>query len=84
MADVKEVVDTVVVPKGCTTHEHHTLVERASVVQSLANLRTFPWVSALETKGELSLHGAWFDVALGELHVFDESKGEWALVQSDQ
>jgi carbonic anhydrase len=33
-----------------------------------ANLRTFPWVQACESRGELTLHGAWFDIASGELH----------------
>jgi len=36
-----------------------------------------PWISALETKGELSLHGVWFDIALGELHVIDPTSGAW-------
>lgn len=77
MADVHTVVEAVPCPAGCSEHEHHKMIERASVVQSLENLRSFPWISALETRGELSLHGVWFDVALGELHVFDRQRGEW-------
>lgn len=82
MADVKEVVDTVPVPAGCSEHEHCTLVERASIVQSLANLRSFPWVNALEIKGELTIHGVWFDVALGELHCWDEASGNWVRTET--
>jgi carbonic anhydrase len=44
-------------------------VERRSVEQSLANLRTFPWIAEREASGAVSLTGAWFDIALGELHV---------------
>jgi carbonic anhydrase len=77
MADIQEVVNTVSCPEGCSELDHRKLIERASVVHSLENLRTFPWISALETKGELSLHGVWFDVALGELHVFDEVTRDW-------
>lgn len=80
MADVKDVVEAVPKPDGCSAHEHHRLVERASVVHSLKNLRSFPWISALETRGELSLHGVWFDVALGELHRWDETTKEWVAV----
>jgi carbonic anhydrase len=83
IADVREVVDTVPCPQGCSELDHHKLIERASVVHSLANLRTFPWISALETKGELSLHAVWFDVALGELHVFDEASAAWVPAQSN-
>lgn len=82
MADVAEVVEQVPCPPGCNELDHHKLVERASTVHSLENLRTFPWISALEARGELSLHAVWFDVALGELHVFEESSGQW--VPADQ
>lgn len=81
MADVKDVVDTVQVPHDCSTHEHHTLVERASIVHSLANIRTFPWIARLEDTGEIQVIGAWFDVALGELHVYNEATSTWELVQ---
>jgi carbonic anhydrase len=43
-------------------------LEHRSVEQSIANLRTFPWICTRETAGSLSLTGAWFDIALGELH----------------
>ena len=45
-----------------------TALEHRSVEQSIGHLRTFPWIRAREQAGELALHGAWFDIALGELH----------------
>ncbi len=80
MADVRDVVDAVPIPANTTPHDHCKLVERASIVQSLKNLRSFPWISALETRGELGLHGVWFDVALGELHRWDETINQWVVV----
>ncbi len=80
MADVQDVIKEVPCPEGCNEREHMTLVERASVVHSIENLRTFPWINALEVKGELSLHGAWFDIALGELHVYDEDIKAWQII----
>jgi len=59
-------------------------LEHLSIVHSLANLRTFPCVKALEGLGRIRLHGVWFDIALGELHVLDEATGDWArLATSD-
>ena len=55
-------------------------VERASVEHSLANLRTFPWLRALLGKRELSIHGAWFDISLGELHSFDDDAARWSVI----
>jgi carbonic anhydrase len=79
MSDVEDVVHAV-------RHDHHdettlcTAVERASVEHSLANLRTFPWLRMRENKGELGMHGAWFDIGLGELHIYDEAAHAWNLV----
>lgn len=42
-------------------------LELRSIEQSLVNLRTFPWIRSREASGSLSLHGAWFDIGLGEL-----------------
>lgn len=77
MSEVKEVVDTIDVPHACSDHERHTIVERASVVQSLKNLEGFPWVARLVEAAELNVIGAWFDIALGELYVYDKVAGEW-------
>lgn len=44
-------------------------MELLSVEQSISNLRTFPWIRSRQRAGALRLHGAWFDISLGELHV---------------
>jgi carbonic anhydrase len=81
MADVKDVAATVDVPHDCTEHEHHRLVERASIAHSLENLRSFPWVARLVASGELAIIGAWFDVALGELYIYDEASRDWVKAE---
>lgn len=55
-------------------------MEHAGVRLSLRNLRTFPWVREREADGRLKLHGAYFAIADGILHVLDEAKGEFAPV----
>lgn len=52
-------------------------LEREGVKVSLANLRTFPCVQALEGKGRLSLHGAHFDILTGRLEVLNQGTGEY-------
>ena len=81
MSDVKDVAEAVRdAHEGKHDHSLQTAVEHASVEHSLANLHTFPWIRMREKKGELSVHGAWFDISLGELHVYDEEAHAWALV----
>lgn len=58
-------------------------LEHLSIVNSIENLRTFPCVTGLEAAGRLTLHGIWFDIALGELHVLDEATGDWSRLDPD-
>ncbi len=55
----------------------------ASIVQGLANLQTYPWVKAREEAGDLTLHGAYFGVADGQMSVLDRKLGTFAPVASE-
>ena len=61
-----------------TDDERQTALERASIRRSIANLRTFPFVSTLEERDRLSLHGAWFDIAEGALWTMDPASGAFS------
>lgn len=80
MRAIKDVARAVPHTHGCTPEEHERHIERASVEHSLANLRTFPWIRMKENRKELSLHGAWFDISMGELHAYDEDAAAWTSV----
>ena len=58
--------------------ERQAALERAAVRHSVANLRTFPFVADMENRRRLALHGAWFDIAEGELWTLNEATGEFA------
>nr|HRJ12189.1 carbonic anhydrase [Alphaproteobacteria bacterium] len=66
-----EVRNDVNVPEALKAKE----LEHRAVQLSLQNLLSFPWVRSAHDAGELSLHGAWFDVSEGELHILN-SKDE--------
>jgi carbonic anhydrase len=53
-------------------------LELESVRVSLANLRTFPCIPVRETAGKLRLHGAYFAIADGMLHLLDEQTGRFS------
>jgi carbonic anhydrase len=50
-------------------------MELEGVKVSLGNLRSFPWVKEREEQGRLTLHGAYFSIADGALHLLDEASG---------
>ncbi len=77
MSPLRQAAEEIAGRKGLSDAERQTALERASIGRSLANLRTFPWISALEGRGRISLHGAWFDIADGELWVMDPAGEEF-------
>ena len=52
-------------------------LEWEAVKVSIANLRSFPCIPVREKAGKLKIHGAYFAVADGLLHVLDEESGNF-------
>ncbi|MFD1253955.1 MULTISPECIES: carbonic anhydrase [Devosia] len=65
--------DQVVANSLMTATERQTAMERISIRNSIGNLRSFPYVAALEAEGKIALHGAWFDISAGELWIMDQN-----------
>lgn len=63
---------------GIHGKEAERAMELAAVKVSLANLRTFPCIRQKEASGTLTLHGAFFAITDGVLHILDENSGEFA------
>lgn len=60
---------------GTQSREAERAMEHAAVQVSLKNLRSFPCVRQKERTGELKLHGTFFAISEGVLHVLDETTG---------
>ena len=56
-------------------------MEKASIVNTLDNLMTFPRLRKLIERGAVTLHGAYFGVATGELSVLDRTTGAFVPVR---
>ena len=77
MKQLGPVASSVVAGGSLSDTERQTALERASIRRSIGNLRTFPCVSVLEGRNRLGLHGAWFDIADGDLWTMDPADGEF-------
>jgi carbonic anhydrase len=75
VADLKTLDEQTPASTTGGAEERQRLIEHLSVQQSLEHLRTFPWIAERVRAGTLALHGAWFDISLGELHAL--SGNEW-------
>jgi carbonic anhydrase len=56
-------------------HDAERALEREAVKVSIANLRSFPFVTEAEAAGRLRLRGAWFGIREGQLQLLDETSG---------
>ncbi len=54
--------------------EQLRLLEQRSIVQSLKNLDSFPFVVERVAAGTLFIHGWWFDIHSGDLLAYDPAK----------
>ncbi len=57
--------------------EMQSALEHEGIKVSIANLRTFPCIQILENKSKIELHGAYFDIATGNLEVLNQQNGEF-------
>jgi carbonic anhydrase len=70
-------------PRGSLSRaEYLERLEKASVANTLDNLMTFPRLRKLIERGAVTLHGAYFGVAAGELSVLDRATGEFYPVKA--
>ncbi|KKC25117.1 carbonic anhydrase [Sphingomonas sp. SRS2] len=76
MSLLDEARERVVAAHGTGPEAVHAL-ELEAVRVSIANLRTFPCIPIRENAGKLRIHGAYFGVADGVLHILDEGDGNF-------
>jgi len=62
-------------PRGpLSLDAYQALLEHANIENSLNNLMTFPRLARMIERGEVSIHGAYFGVASGELYVLENGR----------
>jgi carbonic anhydrase len=69
-----------IAPREEAPGSYLTRLEQASLVRSMINLLTFPYVRTACERDELALHGAYFNVASGELEVLAPESGRFVSV----
>lgn len=75
-----EVRDPVAAEHGTEGREAERAMEYAAVRQSIANLKTFPFITDKLASGELELRGAHFAIADGVLYTMDDETGGFEAV----
>ncbi len=62
---------------NATPERQCSACEEASILVSLENLLTFPWIRSRVEQGSLVLHGWYFDIDTGELVAYDPAQGSF-------
>ena len=82
MSQIDESADAISKEYG-TGEEGQRVLEEASIRQSMANLRTFPFVAEREKNGTLVILGCHFSIRDGELWLLDEAEDSFRPVSTD-
>ena len=64
--------------------EFAAAAEQRSVLKSLANLRSYAWILERVERGDLALHGWWFDINTGHLWTADAETGAFRPAPDDR
>ena len=54
--------------------------EKEAILVSLKNLMTFPWVRERVNRGQLSLHGWYYNIGTGQLRCYNQLTGEFEIL----
>ena len=54
--------------------------EKEAILVSLKNLMTFPWLKDRVSKGQLSLHGWYYNIGTGQLRYYNQLSGEFEIL----
>ncbi|MDI1432906.1 carbonic anhydrase [Polyangium sorediatum] len=55
-------------------------LSQANVLQQLEHIASYANVRKLVDEGAITLHGWWFDVGTGDVHVYDKDRGGYILL----
>ena len=82
MSQIDESAEAIAQEHG-TGEEGQRVLEETSIRQSMANLRTFPFVAEREKNGTLVILGCHFSIRDGELWLLDEAEDSFRPVSTD-
>lgn len=54
--------------------------EKGAILVSLKNLMTFPWVKERVARGQLSLHGWYYNIGTGQLRYYNQLSGDFEVL----
>lgn len=75
--------DTIQAMPDSTVEEQSCRCGRAALAVSVRNLHSYPWVKAAVERGELNLHGWYFNLASVDLEQLDPATGEYHCLAED-
>ena len=82
MSQIEEPANQIAQSRG-TGPEAARELEEVAIRQSLANLRSFPFVKEREDAGEVVLLGCHFSISEGQLYLLDEAEDSFRPVATD-
>lgn len=72
--------DKVMTEHGSRSFEDKVILcEQYTLINSLRNVHSFPWIEERIKQGKLSVHAWYFDLATGLIHMYDPQQHAWII-----
>lgn len=62
----------------------HNQVSQANVLQQMENILSYPFVKERVKKGELRVHGWWFDIAQADVYCYEQDQNKFVLIDEKE
>ncbi len=75
---VKEVINAFY--PGLKGEPCHRITEEENILMQLGNIQTYPFVEELLKKGEVHLHGWYYDIGTGDIYAYNPNSGAFEKI----
>jgi carbonic anhydrase len=75
------------VRKGITlnpTLSEHNQISQVNVLQQIEHVKSYPFVRERLEKGQLRMHGWWFDIAQADVYCYEQSENQFVLIDENE
>ena len=62
----------------------HNQISQVNVLQQMEHIKTYPFIQERLEKGELRVHGWWFDIAHADVYCYEPALNQFILIDEEE
>jgi carbonic anhydrase len=62
----------------------HNQISQINVLQQIEHIKSYPFIQEKLDKGELRIHGWWFDIAQADVYCYEKELNQFVLIDEQE